>query len=583
MRVPLTALERLRDQAGPVVAARRLTLLRQVGRSRLTTAHQVERFHETLCFLRAYPDNPIVAAHVERLLDRFAARPDLRRHADALADSGIAGTIIRYPFFQSTAAWLARRWPDALSIDDDELAAARPALDRLLGLLAHYAETPGLDEVDLGTRAWLQRLAGPHGAAFLVSGLDALPASTFVREYLHDQLQLWLELRAGPDTPNRSHALWRGSGGAALDRASLRHRRWSGLACRQKPLPGGRPDLKGALHDRPKRVSRLKAADGQRLIDLARESMVTRGRDLDVFAYGNPHDVRVIEWGDGLSFGVIGALPERRLLLEGVYGMLTLKNGVPIGYVLLSALWGSSEIAYNVFPTFRGGEAAHVYGRVVATAYHLFQSDTFTVYPYQLGGDGNDEALASGAWWFYRKLGFAPKHPAARRLVRLEEAAMARKSGHRSSIATLKKIAAHNVYFHAGEERDDVIGVLPAARVGLAVTDLLRRRFGHDRALATRVCADEAARAVGMAVGRRGADDALARLGWNADERQAFSRWAPLVVLLRPARWSPDDRRDLVSVIRAKGGRDETAFVRRFDAHRRLRRGVAGLARRTRE
>ena len=36
--------------------------------------------------------------------------------------------------------------------------------------------------------------------------------------------------------------------------------------------------------------------------------------------------------------------------------VLTLKNGVPIGYVLISAINASSEIAYNVFETWRGGE-----------------------------------------------------------------------------------------------------------------------------------------------------------------------------------------------------------------------------------
>jgi len=40
--------------------------------------------------------------------------------------------------------------------------------------------------------------------------------------------------------------------------------------------------------------------------------------------------------------------------------MLTLKNGVPIGYVLASGLFGSSEVMYNVFETFRGGESARI-------------------------------------------------------------------------------------------------------------------------------------------------------------------------------------------------------------------------------
>jgi hypothetical protein len=42
--------------------------------------------------------------------------------------------------------------------------------------------------------------------------------------------------------------------------------------------------------------------------------------------------------------------------------------------------------------------------------------------------------------------------------------------------------------------------------------------------------------------------------------------------------WSPEDKRGLVDVIRAKGGRRERDFVARFDRHRRLRRAVRRLA-----
>jgi hypothetical protein len=53
----------------------------------------------------------------------------------------------------------------------------------------------------------------------------------------------------------------------------------------------------------------------------------------------------VVEFAGGLAFACLGAIPARRLMLESVYGFLTLKNGVPIGYVLTSALFGSSELA----------------------------------------------------------------------------------------------------------------------------------------------------------------------------------------------------------------------------------------------
>ena len=63
-------------------------------------------------------------------------------------------------------------------------------------------------------------------------------------------------------------------------------------------------------------------------------------------------------------------------------------------------------------------------------------------------------------------------------------------------------------------------------------------------------------------------------------ERVAWARWAPLVsVLPGVAEWTRDDRRALAEVIRAKGGRHESDYVRAFDAHASLRHAVAALSR----
>ena len=72
----------------------------------------------------------------------------------------------------------------------------------------------------------------------------------------------------------------------------------------------------------------------------------------------------------------------------------------------------------------------------------------------------------------------------------------------------------------------------------------------------------------------------MARPGrdWSAGERLAWNRWSPLVLLLDVESWKAGERRALVDVIRAKGGRHEWEFVRRFDGHRRLREALRVLA-----
>jgi hypothetical protein len=235
---------------------------------------------------------------------------------------------------------------------------------------------------------------------------------------------------------------------------------------------------------------------------------------------------------------------------------------------LTSALFGSSEIAYNVFDTWRGGEAAHVYGGVLAVTRQLFGSDTFTIYPYQLGGGGNTEGLESGSWWFYQKLGFRAREPEVLATMERELAKMGKNRAYRTPVRTLARIAEHNVYWSAGRDREDVIGIFPLGNIGLRVTDYLATRFGADRERGERVCADEAATSCGIRGWQK----------WDEGEQLWWRRWSPVVLILPGTdKWSKTELEGLVAVIRGKGSRHESDYVRLLDAHKKLRAALRKL------
>ena len=555
----LRNLEALKGAFEPESSALKRSGLRALERSALHRAGEVLRLHELLCFWRAYPDDPEVLALVERMLSGFGRRRDLRRLARGLENSGIAGTAMRFRFFAPTARWLATVWPDHLKVDWRAFEDAE-RVATWLPLMVLDAEIPALDEYDMPLREWIGRLKGAREseAAFLIRRLTRMPMSDGARETFYDELDPPLVLHPGDDTPSRT-----------LASAPRVGRRAPGFQV--GPLSHERPAPAEILRLVPKSVRALSPRDGRRFIDLARAAMVSRERDLDVFSYGDPADVRLVDFDRGLQFACIGAIPERRLLLEAVYGYLTLKNGVPVGYVLTSALFGSSEIAYNVFDSFRGAEAGWIYARVLAMTRHLFGSDTFTIFPYQLG-EGNDEAVASGAWWFYQKMGFRPRDPATARLMRRELASMKRSPGRRSSLGTLHRLARANLYLSLGRERDDVIGRLELPNLGFRVSAAIAARFGSDREAAEGACEREAAVLLGVRT----------FTGWSRSERHAWRRWSPLLLMLPGiGRWGAAERRALVEVVRSKGGRRESEFVRRFDAHRRLRAAIRKLTEET--
>lgn len=553
-------LERIRDVHGGGLARRKEELVRGLGGRRLGSAALIRRYHDALCGLRALPDDAPLLAAVEEALGGFERRPDLRRFRAALADTGIAGTDIHYRFQRVMAAWLARRHPGSLSLDWEYTENAE-ALETILPLLVPPAARAAFDEYSQESKYWLTILKGAgSGADWLAERVGARwDLDAGVKDALWSFVQPGFRLAWARGGPSRTTARHAGSPVAFVGR----------------PLDRARPDIHAELRRPPARVRKLGESDGERILDLAREAMVVRHRDLDAFSHGNPRDVRMVELGDGLQLACVGMLPERRLLLEAVHGFLTLRNGVPIGYVLTSALFDSSEVAYNVFDAWRGGESARIYGRVLATAAHLFGSDSFAVDPYQLGHE-NEEGLASGAWWFYQKLGFRPKDPAALALMQAELRKMKAAPGHRSDRATLERLASAPMFFHDGPPREDVLGWLSVADVSVAVMRFLASRFGASLDSASADCAREARPLLGLP----GARGAWRPRGWTPAECDALLLWAPLVLAMPGIeRWTAGERRALAGIIRLKGGPDEIAYVRRFSRHARLRSAIVGLQR----
>ena len=97
--------------------------------------------------------------------------------------------------------------------------------------------------------------------------------------------------------------------------------------------------------------------------------------------------------------------------------MYFFKNGVPIGYVEVMWTGGVMEVGFNLYYTFRQGETAWLYARLLKLFHQQFKVEAFSIDPYQLGHE-NDEAIDSGAFWFYAKLGF---HSTSRKIRKLAE------------------------------------------------------------------------------------------------------------------------------------------------------------------
>ena len=304
------------------------------------------------------------------------------------------------PFSWAAASWLARRDPERLRVDwdaedlPDRLAAFLPRFVPLLEEQARVdANVPFRDYVDAA------RGADPD-AAWLVGCLAALPYPDSVKAELWEATGLQLSWQPRP-TDSRGLARFPSPAPFCTDAPLLSRRDVSVAAELAAPPPT---------------LVRLSRPQGAALLDAARAAMAVRYRELPAFSAGDPSAVFRADVGRGVSIFVTGLARDERLPLRAGFGTLFARNGVLVGYGDLHAAFSRADVSFNVFYAFRDGESAWLYARLLAVVRAVTGAAQLSVDPYQIGL-GNEEAIASGAFWFYRKLGFRSADPSLERLA----------------------------------------------------------------------------------------------------------------------------------------------------------------------
>lgn len=404
-------------------------LLETLGSRRFADAGALIRFHEALLFVRAYPPDERVRRLTDELLGSFAGRvASLRRRGGDLTPfeepevSGIAGTTFSAIFSYDIARWLAERRGGEVEIDWDASDAA--LLGPLLSRLNPMSAEDGLVEANIPFREWFR--ATKNGArsdlAWLMAAMQRgrVPGEPFE----HARLAIRWELGDSPETRSRLRLAGQGP-----------------VFYHDEPLiPRSKVSLAEELESAPLRMEKLSRAEGEQILDVFRVTSAMRYRELHGFTYGDAARVLRVPLGRGLEVYVCGVPAAHRLPLRAYHAGMFFKNGVPIGYIECLSFFERIEVGFNLYYTFREGETAWLYARLLHVFRQLLDVGSFAVDPYQVGLH-NDEAIESGAFWFYRKLGFRPANRAVAKLLEREEAKLRGEAGYRSSPAVLRRLA----------------------------------------------------------------------------------------------------------------------------------------------
>jgi hypothetical protein len=527
-------------------------VLGELERAEIRDGRRLLEYHDALLYFAAFPSRPSVRRRAERALSRFAPRIEALRAAGAdfsvLEESGIAGTSVAAPFSFDFLRRLVERGPRTIRIlweldpDPDRLAAALPRFVPLL-------EEESLVDANVPYAEWVAAARGRRGSSldWLLRRFEALPLPAAAKAELYDALALPVEWELGRSRDSRTRL-------RLPERAPFFHGR--GL------LPRRGLDLRTEIADGPLEIERLSRSEAARALEAARAALAVRFREFHGFNNGDPGVAFRARAGRGLRIHWFGLEPERRLPLRAGFAQLVSRNGVPIAYGDGFVLFERVDLSFNVFPEFRDGESAHVLASVMRLYRRALGTSVFSIDPYQIGF-GNEEAIASGAFWFYRRLGFRSTRPELERIARREEARIAADPRRRSSPRTLARLAGSNLLFDLAEsgrldwDRFHIRNVGLSVDRRLAASGLSAERF-RER------CAARLARRLHVDSRR-----------WAPGRRRAFEDWA-LVLDGIPglSRWSVAEKSLLARILAAKAARSEIGYARSLARHERLRAAV---------
>ena len=534
--VLLKQLRAARSTFGSAAEQTKLHLLAELARLRLTTPVQLIAYHEDLLFLIAFPGNKATRRHAARELGGFSRRwADCSKRARRAADdSGIAGTVSRPPLAWPLAVLLAGN--EAIDIDWAAVEDA-DALDALIARVVPESEEDAYASGHYSTRSWVE-LARPRQRSdsalrWLIRSATILaPQAGFAAAWNATEVPLAWSL----NDSRRAITHARLSRRRAVQRDALRRLAEPATRLIERPLEA---------------IELLSSRHARRVIDLARSALAARCREVHAMTHANAAEVHLADLGEGVELAVIGVTPPHRLLLEANYGYLLMSNGVPIGYGGVSPLFRQANTGINIFDAFRGSEAAFLWAQMLRTFRSLFGVRRFVINGYQFGA-GNSEAIASGAYWFYYRLGFRPGRPEQARLAAVEAQRLARPRAAPTSRALLRRLAHGDLHLDLGDfQAEDAFDEAALSLLG----GVIARRIA---ALPVRTQAEGERH---LARGLARALDVGSMADWSAAELHGFRRLAPLVRLADTARWTSAERRDLARWLRAKGAPVEREFA----------------------
>lgn len=504
----VSKLSRLKSSKDEKDVVTRIALIEQISRSLLSKEKDLSLFHDTLLFIIAHSQQSRELVAAQKALKRLIATV-VKKNSNTpkfLHGSGIAGSWRTDSFSLDLFDILSSKRELCAEFQWNKDGSLGEDFDEFLQECVFTTEKDAVMYEGKNLRELLKYLRAQNGSELggLIRAVKLKNIDPRAVDRIFDSLDLWIDWKCANNS-------------------------WSRTTLR---FP--------------------KNSDIKALLDVCRGTLAVRGRETDTVIYTDITSVSHCRCANGVEIAFFELAPERRLAIESYVGFVAARNRVPIAYGGAWMLGYRAEIGVNIFEEFRGGDSKELFRSIIDQYNKTYRMTEFIVQPYQFGGD-NDEALKSGAFWFYYRLGFRPDDRRIGRLAEKEAQKRKNNSNYKSSIATLKKLSEKQIVLSLDKDTRSDDRKLVTQEIGYLLLKKIGESFSGDRHLAKL----EAAKIWRSLPGLKSTP--MPEIG--------------LILLLfnQINKWSHTQRSNLKLLLSAKTGRSEREFVMATQRHERFR------------
>ncbi|MBP8033382.1 MAG: hypothetical protein KAZ71_02225 [Bacteroidia bacterium] len=495
------------------------------------------QFHHVLLCMMAYPSNQTILHLVEKtssqLLQQLSKYPTIQ---EKLLGTGLLHTTVECNFTYQKIQHIIQHFPNQVSIHS--ASSSTETQKAVLKLILPNVE---YSKIHAGEKDLKARISESHQSKrqtdleWLLQTIEQSNSDSKTQAFLYNQLGVFIQWKISSEKDSVSFLR-----GAHLP-----------TYFHTTPLEK-KINLQDIIKQKLPAPTKLSLKEKQQLIHSAKMTLFYLYRETEPFTNANENDITLFHLDKGISIALFGSTNNKRYSLESYIGYLVLKNNIPASYGGGWIFGERSQFGINILESFRGGESSLIICELLRVYHQYFKATRFVVKPYQFGLH-NTEAIKTGAFWFYYKLGFRPENDELKALAKKEEEEKLKNPKYKSEESTLKKYTKSNIALTLSDKSyPDFDSEVLSHRI----TNYIDTQFDGNREKATNQCFRILKEALAINV-----------KSWKAEDIDYAKQLSILFCSYSNSKiWMIDHKKNITLLIQLKSAKNELLWIKHLQS-----------------